>query len=43
MKKFADVFRCFDRIPACAEQTDGRTDKRISRDSIVRDMHSFVR
>jgi len=46
MKKFYDVFSCFDGIPAYDGRTDGRTDRRLdgqtSCDSIVRDMHSIA-
>jgi len=43
VKKFDDMFSCFDRIPACDVQTDGRTDRRTPFDSIVRAVHSISR
>ena len=30
VKNFDDIFSCFEKIPACDEETDGRTDRHLA-------------
>ena len=43
VKKFPNMLSGFDKIPACDERTDRRTNRRTSFDGIVRAMHSIAR